>query len=81
MPLENGMNYLHMELKVCEGCGALWLRAGTSVVVYCRGCAAELSQFPPARGRRSPSRARNRHRAEALTGRGTQAGMDAGGAR
>lgn len=24
------MNDLRMELKVCEGCGALWLRAGCS---------------------------------------------------
>lgn len=24
------MNHLRMELKVCEGCGALWLRAGLS---------------------------------------------------
>ena len=53
------MNYLHMELKVCEGCGALWLRAGVlSMGVYCRRCAAELAQFPAARGRRSPSRMR-----------------------
>lgn len=28
--LEKTMNDLRMELKVCEGCGALWLRAGCS---------------------------------------------------
>lgn len=39
-----------MELKVCEGCGALWLRAVGSGV-YCRGCALWLSEFPAPRAR------------------------------
>jgi hypothetical protein len=34
-----------VELKVCEACGALWLRAAESGV-YCRGCASWLSEFP-----------------------------------
>lgn len=46
------MNYLRMELKVCEGCGALWLRAGIEAGVYCRTCARKLAEFPPAKGRR-----------------------------
>ena len=40
------MNYLRMDLKVCEGCGALWLRAGIEEGVYCRSCAALLAEFP-----------------------------------
>ena len=46
------MNNLCMELKVCEGCGALWLRAGKISGVYCRSCAARLAEFPAAKGRR-----------------------------
>lgn len=34
-----------MELKVCEACGSLWLRARNQGV-YCRGCATLLSDFP-----------------------------------
>jgi hypothetical protein len=34
-----------VELKVCEACGALWLRA-VDHGVYCRGCALWLSEFP-----------------------------------
>jgi len=46
------MNGLRMELKVCEGCGALWLRAGIESGVYCKTCARKLAEFPPAKGRR-----------------------------
>jgi len=48
------MNDLHMDLKVCEGCGALWVRAGAAEGVYCRNCLAKLADFPVARGRRKP---------------------------
>jgi hypothetical protein len=39
------MKYFRVELKVCEACGALWLRAADHGV-YCRGCALWLSDFP-----------------------------------
>jgi hypothetical protein len=46
------MNSLRVELKVCEVCGALWLRAAGQGV-YCRGCAVRLAEFPASRtGRR-----------------------------
>lgn len=48
------MKYLSVELKVCEGCGGLWLRAqkgSQHLGVYCRGCALRLSEFPAPRGR------------------------------
>lgn len=48
------MNELRMELKVCEGCGVLWVRSGRDGTVYCRGCAAKLAEFPAAAGRRLP---------------------------
>lgn len=47
------MGYLRVDLKVCEGCGALWIRNGLDAGVYCRGCAARLKEFPAPRRRRS----------------------------
>ncbi len=48
-----------VELKVCEACGALWLRktkkdniAGRAGGVYCGRCVQLLSEFPMARGLR-----------------------------
>lgn len=41
------MNNLSLELKVCEGCGVLWLRHVIDGV-YCRICSRQLSSFPPA---------------------------------
>ena len=38
---------IHMELKYCEACGALWLRPRNSQAPYCRRCEkvmAELSR-------------------------------------
>lgn len=52
------MNDLRMDLKVCEGCGALWLRAGTTEGVYCRGCAKRLAQFPAPRVHKRKSKRR-----------------------
>jgi len=49
------MNALRVELKICEGCGVLWLRAATMDAVYCLGCAARLAEFPAP----SPTRRRN----------------------
>ena len=47
------MNRFRVELKICEGCGALWTRTVTDGV-YCRGCVAWLSDCPPARLLRKP---------------------------
>ena len=44
------------DLKVCEGCGALWLRAASATTVYCRRCATRLSAFPAPRGKRNGGR-------------------------
>jgi hypothetical protein len=40
------MKHLRVNLKICEGCGALWLRASTVDRVYCRGCLTRLADFP-----------------------------------
>lgn len=39
------MKDFRVELKICEGCGALWLRSAGHGI-YCRGCAQRLSEFP-----------------------------------
>jgi hypothetical protein len=52
------MKYLRLDLKVCEGCGALWLRGANASGIYCRGCAARLAEFPAPRGRHAGGRKR-----------------------
>ncbi|MGE0406233.1 MAG: hypothetical protein AB7O65_08040 [Candidatus Korobacteraceae bacterium] len=43
-----------VELKYCERCGGLWLRAKGSAEIYCMPCDREMAEFPAAR----PSRRR-----------------------
>lgn len=50
------MKYLRLELKVCEGCGALWLRTGVWDGVYCSLCALQLSDFPLPKGKHAGGR-------------------------
>ena len=45
------MNELHLHLKVCEGCGRLWLRNIGTSGVYCQRCNTNLAQFPARRRR------------------------------
>jgi hypothetical protein len=40
------MNESHMHLKICEGCGRLWLRSMEMSGVYCLRCSVHLAQFP-----------------------------------
>ncbi len=40
------MHNLRLELKICEGCGVLWLRSGKIDGCYCKGCSARLAEFP-----------------------------------
>jgi hypothetical protein len=72
------MNYLRMDLKVCEGCGALWLRMCAMKGVYCRSCAAKLAEFPPPRVRRNGGKRTLLKRA---AGCGAAGASCAGGAR
>lgn len=71
------MNYLRMDLKVCEGCGALWVRPSAAPEVYCHRCAQRLAEFPAARRRRGENRVMENRR------KGCAASRDAakGGAR
>ncbi len=52
------MKYLKMDLKVCEGCGGLWIRNGREAGVYCRYCAVILAEFPAPRVKRATGRRR-----------------------
>ncbi len=52
------MTFEYMQLKVCEGCGSLWLRAIVVSEVYCGACARKLADFPRAGIERRPGRKR-----------------------
>jgi hypothetical protein len=43
------MEYLRRYLKVCEGCGGLWVRAGVAAGVYCRHCGPRMADLPAQR--------------------------------
>jgi len=47
---------LRVHLKVCEGCGCLWLRLQTNGGVYCRICESRLRDFPSPERHRRPGR-------------------------
>ena|SRR5580692_8701419 len=61
------VNYLRIDLKICEGCGALWLRRAMVEGVYCQGCAGRLAEFPAPRGKHAGGRRRRRSRAVGCT--------------
>ncbi len=41
--------YMLLNLKVCEGCGSLWLRVQEFNDVYCSVCRERLREFPKPR--------------------------------
>lgn len=52
------MTHSYLHLKICEGCGRLWLRSRTVTTVYCRQCTVRLSDFPLPLSRRRTGRPR-----------------------
>jgi hypothetical protein len=50
------MVYQRVSLKVCEGCGTLWVREAQMRAVYCRPCAGLLQHFPDPQTRRRVGR-------------------------
>jgi hypothetical protein len=42
----NDSNDLHVELKFCERCGALWVRQCGGGQVYCDNCLPQVAQLP-----------------------------------
>ena len=73
----NNVNHFRIDLKVCEGCGVLWLRGTLVEGVYCRECTGKLAEFPAPRAKHAGGRKRRLVRATGCT---TGAGV-AGGAR
>jgi hypothetical protein len=55
------MEYLRVQLKVCEGCGGLWFRTQSAEDVYGRCCAGKLAQHAKAR-QENQRRQGKRHR-------------------
>jgi hypothetical protein len=43
------MEFLRVQLKVCEGCGGLWFRMQSGEEKYGRCCAGKLAQHAQAR--------------------------------
>lgn len=57
----NSLN-VKLNLKVCEGCGALWLRTERDGGIYCKRCTPILAELPPSRRRGTrPAPIRRRH--------------------
>jgi hypothetical protein len=52
------MTHSYLHLKICEGCGRLWIRNNTVTGVYCRRCTVRLSDFPLPLSRRRTGRPR-----------------------
>ncbi len=50
------MTYQSVSLKVCEGCGTLWIRKQAGAGVYCAPCIDVLQHFPDPKTRRRPGR-------------------------
>ena len=48
-----------VQLKVCEGCGCLWLRAENQGV-YCCNCQVKLKDFPAPETRKRRGRPRRK---------------------
>jgi hypothetical protein len=67
------MNYLRLELKVCEGCGALWIRP-VNDGVYCRPCLHQLVSFPAPKAKHVGGRPRRSGRVSKRCSNGRFAG-------
>ena len=55
------MEYLRVQLKVCEGCGGLWFRTETLTKVYCEGCSGKMAMHAQAKPEKRSGR-RPKHR-------------------
>lgn len=62
------MIYLHLQLKVCEGCGGLWLRTHGRTDVYCFSCEGKFRSLPRPTTRRRGRPCKNAMRAVATAG-------------
>jgi hypothetical protein len=53
------VKYLLLDLKFCEGCGALWLRRFSVDGVYCAACVLHLADYPTVRLKHAGGRPRS----------------------
>ncbi len=60
--------YMLLNLKVCEGCGGLWLRVHEFNNVYCASCAEKLRAFP--RTKKHPHKKHPRRRPHTADAKG-----------
>ena len=64
------MKQFRVELKVCEGCGGLWLRARElNAGAYCSSCVQWLAEFPEPKRTRSRTEAQRKRRQRNRTAR------------
>jgi len=49
---------LRVQLKICEACGCLWLRAQVDTRVYCATCDKKFKDFPTVESRKRRGRPR-----------------------
>lgn len=68
------MKYVHLELKVCEGCGMLWLRRKQLDGNYCAGCNRRLANYPARPNKRGGGRPRTSTRRNRGCAASTQGG-------
>jgi hypothetical protein len=60
------MEYVRVQLKVCEGCGGLWFRTQSAEDVYGRCCAGKLAQHARAKREQRQERRAKRHQMSLL---------------
>lgn len=58
MNFENGIDGVKLDLKYCERCGGLWLRAANTEGIHCGACSAHFSALP----KRGEAKSRPRRR-------------------
>ncbi len=54
--MEDCHEVIHLELKYCERCGALWIRHAGSEEPYCVSCAEAVRQMSPSSRHRTKPR-------------------------
>jgi hypothetical protein len=67
------MPYVSLNLKVCEGCGVLWLRRSEDRQPYCLSCKEMLRNFPAKKARPAARPRRCKVHSFSLVKRGIEA--------
>lgn len=51
---------LRVQLKICEGCGSLFVRPQSTGNIYCQSCEVKLKDFPSPESRKRRGRPPNK---------------------